>query len=66
MAAEALLITSQVELINKREFATTALDENSETIVIHIAALEVPTAMLIYPLRIFLVQNSKPTLAILQ
>ena len=39
-AAEALPTTRQVELINKHEFAKVALDENSETFVVHVAALE--------------------------
>lgn len=49
--AEALPITSQVELINKSELAKTALDENSMTFVMHVAALEVPIAILIHPSR---------------
>ncbi len=40
-AAEALPTTSRVELIDKREFAKAALDENSETFVIHVSALDV-------------------------
>ncbi len=47
-AAKALPTTSRVELINKREFARAALDENSETFVVHVSALE---AMTIYPSR---------------
>ena len=39
-AVEALPITKWVELINKKEFAKAALDEASETFVVHIAALE--------------------------
>ncbi len=39
--AEALPTTSRVELIDKREFAKAALDENSETFVVHISALDV-------------------------
>ncbi len=40
IVAEALPTTSRVELINKREFAKAALDENSETFVVHVSALE--------------------------
>ena len=39
--AEALPITKWVELIDKKEFTKTALDEKSETFVVHIAALKV-------------------------
>ena len=39
-AAEALSTTRRVELIDKHEFAKAALDENSETFVMHVAALE--------------------------
>lgn len=38
-AAEALPTTSRIKLIDKKEFAKTALDENPETFVMHIAAL---------------------------
>ena len=38
--AEALPTTKQVELINKKKFAKTTLDEELETFVIHIAALK--------------------------
>ncbi len=48
-AAEALPTTSWVELIDKREFVKAALDVNSETFVVHAAALELPTAMPIHP-----------------
>ena len=37
--AKALPTTKRVELINKKEFAKAALDENSETFVIHVASL---------------------------
>ncbi len=46
--AEALSTTSRVELIHKREFAKAALNKNSETFVVHVAALELPTAMPIH------------------
>ena len=39
-AAKALLTTKQVELIDKKKFAQTVLDEKSETFVVHVAALE--------------------------
>ncbi len=40
-AAEVQPTTSQFELIDKREFAKAALDENSETFVVHVSALDV-------------------------
>lgn len=39
--AEALPTTSQVKLINKKKFTKVALDENSETFVVHIVALKI-------------------------
>ncbi len=41
MVIEALLITNQMELIDKREFAKAVMDKNSETFVVHISALDV-------------------------
>ena len=41
-AAEVLPTARRVELIDKHEFAKAALDENSETFVAHVAALEAP------------------------
>ena len=38
--AEALPTTKRVELIDKKEFAKVALDENSETFVIYVASLD--------------------------
>ena len=38
-AAEALPTTQRVEIINKKEFAVTALDENDETFVMHTATI---------------------------
>lgn len=38
---ETLLITSQIELINKRRFVKIALDKSSKTFVVHIADLKV-------------------------
>ena len=37
--AEALPTTKWVEFINKKEFAKVALDENSETLVVHMTSL---------------------------
>ena len=42
---EALPITSQVELINKKEFAKAVLDKNSKTFVVHVAALGAKTSI---------------------
>ena len=39
ITAEALSTAKRVELINKKEFAKAALDENSETFVVHVASL---------------------------
>ncbi len=41
--ADALPTTSRVELIDKREFAKVALDENSKTFVVHVTTLEATT-----------------------
>ena len=43
-ADEALPTTKRVELIDKKEFAKAALDEESETLVVHVAAVEAPLA----------------------
>lgn len=40
IVAKALSTTSQIKLINKKEFANIALDENSETFIIYILALK--------------------------
>ena len=62
--AEALPITQRVELIDKREFAAAALDENAETFVIYVAALSAPT-MQVHPSRQaqigLLLANKAPT-----
>ncbi len=50
-AAEALPTTSWVKLIDKREYAKVALDENSETFVIYVATIKLPTTMPIHPFR---------------
>ena len=65
-AAEALPTTKRVELIDKKEFAKAALDEESETFVVHVAALEAPLAgMAIHPSRaaqiLALIQDEAPT-----
>lgn len=39
IAAEALLITKRVEIIDKKAFAKTALDKNIETFVKHVTFL---------------------------
>ncbi len=48
MATEALPTTNRVELIDKREFAKVAMDENSETFFVHMSALDV-AELLIHP-----------------
>ena len=45
--------TQRVKLIDKKEFAKPMLDKESETFVMHVAALEAPLAgMMIYPLQV--------------
>ncbi len=66
IVAETLSQASRVELIDKPEFAKAALGENSETFIVHIAALEAPgPAMSIHlslaPLRAALEQDKAPT-----
>ena len=46
---EALPTTRRVELINKKEFAAAAIDENSETFVVHMAFIM--ETMSIHPAR---------------
>ena len=46
---KALSTTKRVELINKKEFAKAALDENSETFVVHVASLNLAPAPGIHP-----------------
>ncbi len=43
ITAEALPTARRVELIGKHKFAKAALDENSETFVVHVVALEAPS-----------------------
>lgn len=40
--AKALPTNRQVKLLNKKEFAKAMLDKNSETFVVHVAALKAP------------------------
>ena len=48
--AKALPTTKRVKLIDKKEFVKAAPDENSETFLVHVAALEAPLAeMSIHP-----------------
>ena len=47
--AEALPTIKRVELIDEKEFAKTALDEESATFVVHVAALEAPLAGMTIP-----------------
>ena len=48
--AEALPTIKRVELINKKEFAKAALDENSETFVVHVTSL-CSTTLSVHPFR---------------
>ena len=50
MTVEALLTTRQVEIIRKKEFATTALDADNKTFVLYLKILAKPTIMPIYSL----------------
>ena len=66
IAAKALPTRKQVKLIDKKEFAKTALDEKSETFVVHVAAFEALLArMAIYLSRaaqiLALIQNKALT-----
>ncbi len=61
-AAEVLPTTSRVKLIDKREFAKAALDGNSETFMVYVAALELAIAMPIHPSKASQVLDD-PTLA---
>ena len=57
--AEALPTTKRVELINKKEFAKAALDENSEAFVIHVASLNLAPALGIHPDRVAQIASYK-------
>ena len=50
-AKEALPTTRKVELINKKEFAKAALDENIKAFVVHVSSLSLGSKMMIYPAR---------------
>ena len=65
-AVETLPTTKWVELINKKEFTKVALNKESETFIVHVAALEAPLAgMTIHPSRKAqisgLIQDEAPT-----
>ena len=51
--AETLPISRQVEMIDKYKFARAALDKNSETFIVHVAAKEA-LELAIHPCRTFL------------
>ena len=55
---EALSTTSQIEFVDKKEFAKAAFDGNSEIFVVHVAILEIITTMLIYPYRTSQVEDN--------
>ncbi len=63
-AVKALPSTSWVELIDKKEFARAVVDRNSETFVVYVTTLEIPTAMPIHLFKTFYIQDDS-TLAIL-
>ena len=48
---EALPTTQKVELINKKEFAKAALDENIETCALHLSSLSLGSKITIHPAR---------------
>lgn len=51
IAAQVLIITSWVQLIDKKEFVLVALNKNSETFIVHITALEELAEMTIHLLQ---------------
>ena len=66
-AAEALPTTKRVEIIDKKEFAKAALDAESETFVVHVAALEAPlSGMTIHPSRAAQVDGESVQIAVLK
>ena len=70
-AAKALSITKRVEIIDIKEFAKAALDEESETFVVYVATLESPLAgMTIHPSPeaqiAVLIQDKAPTKVLLK
>ena len=46
---DALPTTRRVELIDKKEFAKAALDENIETFVMHVSSLSLGSKITIHP-----------------
>lgn len=62
---QALLSTSWVQLIDKKKFARTTLDQNSEPFLVYVSALEIMTIIPIYSFRALYMQDN-PTLATLQ
>ena len=50
--AEALSTTHRVEIIHKKQFAKSALNEHCEIFVMHITTLKIPAAILIHLLQI--------------
>ena len=48
-AKKALPTTRRVELIDKKEFAKVALDENIEAFVVHVSSLSLGSKMTIHP-----------------
>ena len=50
-AEEALPTTRRVELINKKEFAKAALDENIEAFMVYVSSLSLRSKMTIHPAR---------------
>lgn len=42
-------MTQRVEIIDKKEFAATVLDERNETFMVHMAATSIKAASNIYP-----------------
>lgn len=58
IAAETLFITTQTKLINKKKLAKAALNENSKTFMVYVAALEVSTTMPIHLSKAFKIQDN--------
>ncbi len=62
---KALPTTNKVGIIDKKKFAKAVLDENLETFIVHVAALDILTAIPINSSKAFQVQDDL-TLAALQ
>ena len=59
--AEVLPTTKRVKLIDKKKFVKAALDENSETFVVYVAALKAPlSGMTIHPSQAAQILDSDP------